>query len=145
MGCPVIIVVDKNASQKGCIHSYSYQQLLKMSIFCLLCQRSSAEHITPKCAVLICWLFWTKGTWKMAVSRWALWPSFLFLKVGDKPPMWKVSSVYQKEGKHSYHQWQGTEVERNLFKQTLLKYILSSLRLPIHLLLCNCLSLFNLL
>lgn len=130
MGCPIIIAIDKIPPRKVVSIHTPINSILKMPIFCLLCQRSSAEHIILKCAALVYWLFWIKGTWKMADAGWALWPSFLFLKVGDKTPMWKMSSLYQEEGKHSYQQWQGTEAERNLFMQTLLKWILSSVGSP---------------
>ena len=48
-----------------------------MPIFCLLCQRNG-EHITPKCAALVCWLFWIKGTWEMADTRGHSDPPFYF-------------------------------------------------------------------
>lgn len=106
-----------------------FNSFWKMPIFCLLCQRSRAEHPTPKCAALVYWLFWIKVTWKMADPRWTLWPSFLFLKVGDKTPMWKVSSLYQEKGRHSItrdeQSSQKKSVQTNLIKQTLIFLITS--------------------
>lgn len=56
-----------------------------------------------------------KGTWETADAREALRPSFFFQKAGDKTPMWKVPSLHQEEGRHSYHQT-GNLGTRNLCK-----------------------------
>lgn len=42
-----------------------------------------------------------------------------FLKAEDNISMRKVPSLYQEEGRHSYHQNLGVEDKRNLYKQTL--------------------------
>lgn len=53
-----------------------------------------SEYVTLEYATLEYWLFWIKGIWETASIRRPLLPSFFFLKIGDKSPKWKVSSLY---------------------------------------------------
>lgn len=54
------------------------------------------------------------------------WSSFYFLK-GDKTPIWKLPSLYQEEGRYSYHQrWEIGEWETCLTKLVKLPFLVTS-------------------
>ena len=73
-----------------------------------------------------------KELWEMAEARRSLWPppmSPFFPEAGHKTSVWKVPSLYQEEGRHSFHQrlgiW-GQKICTNLVELTLFFLVTSS-------------------
>lgn len=73
-----------------------------------------SEYVTSKYVTLTYWLVWIKGTYETAGTRKTLCPSIFFLQAGDKSPVWKVSSLYEEERRHSY---QPRDSTRGICKQ----------------------------
>ena len=77
------------------------------------------KELTPKYAILAYWLFWVKGYWEIAAVIQTLWPSFFFLKAGDKTPCERCTrrkeDIISRDGEKAEK-----SVQTNLVKLTLI-------------------------
>ena len=78
------------------------------------CLRGLEQKI-QKYVYLAYWLFGAKGTWKTTGAKKALWPPLFFLKTGDETHV-KDALLAPAVKEHSYHQRQGIEAKKRMYK-----------------------------